>query len=281
MGEGFSAEIYRVLKDIIYRHSGIYLSPKEAGVIESRVGRRLQALGLESYARYVDLLLGAAGPDEIPALLDAVTVNYTSFFRDPAHFQRLTGEVLPEILARTTAGDPAPVRLWSAGCSSGEEPFSLAMCCAEELGGTAHHNLRILATDINRKVLGIARRAVYPADRLAGVPHNLAVKYLVRDAETPDGHLRIGPEVRRLVRFRRFNVLHDAPALRARLDVVFCRNVMMYFDQGTQSRLLANLARYLKPGGFLFIGDSDRAHPAPAGLTRLCVSVYRKPPGRP
>jgi len=269
-------EIIDFLRRLIYEHSGIQLGAREQGMLGSRVSRRVRELGLPSTWAYAERLRAREGNAEIPVLLDAATVNYTFFFREAAQFQTLAATVFPRLLEEREEGDGGPLRIWSAGCSSGEEPYSIAITLAEVAGDPERCAARILATDINRKVLRTGARGIYPADRFTHMPQEYRVKYLVRDRETREGHFRICEDLRRLVAFRRFNILRDAPPLRGRLDLIFCRNVMMYFDEPTKARLVAKFLRYLAPGGYLFIGETEVLEGGTAGFEGVGPSVYRR-----
>lgn len=263
---------FGALAAVIYEHSGIALTRKDEGVLKTRLARRLRALGLSSAEAYVAYLGGPDGAREVPALLDAVTINYTFFFRESQAFRHLTAEVLPRLRPRPEGG-PA-LTAWSAGCSSGEEPYALAMTLSEALGEAGR--FRVLATDLNRRVLAIAARGVYPLSRLTGVPQEYRYKYLTRDAETPEGCLRVSAELRAAVVFRRLNLLEEVRALRGAFDVVLCRNVMIYFDEPTKVRLLRLFHGSLRPGGHLFLGASESlsglAHP----FYPVAPAVYRR-----
>lgn len=270
-------ESYTFLRDVVRRHSGIHLTDREAGVLETRVQRRLRALGLATAAEYATYLRGPEGPGEIPALLDAVTVNYTFFFRENRQFQFLSAEVLPALLSRPDSLDREAIRVWSAGCSSGEEPYSIAICFVEAAGSAERCRLQLLASDLNRRALQTATRGIYPLDRLTAFPPEYRYKYLVRDAETPEGCLRLTGEIRRLVTFRRSNILSRVQPFRGDLDLIFCRNVMLYFDEGTRRRLLGSFRRGLRPGGHLFLGETETPSPAAgAGFDRVGPGVFRK-----
>ncbi len=270
------SEAFEFLRAVIYRHSGIFLSAKEAGVARSRLSRRLKQLGLASFPEYVALLQSAEGAREIPALLDAVTTNYTFFFREAEHFRLFTGEALPNALRRREREGSRTLRIWSAGCSSGEEAYSIAMAYADASGDPDRWDCRILATDINRKVLKLAMRAVYPEARLERVPQEYYYRYLTKDAETPEGCLRVCEEIRQLVVFRRQNILVEEPSFVAKFDFIFCRNVMIYFDPPTQSRLARTFAKCLARGGYLFAAPPDVMREVPHGLKELSANVYRK-----
>ena len=276
MTDSFDDAIFEFLANLVYRHSGILLSDKERGVLETRVARRARSLALPSFDAYRALLKSDRRRDEIPALLDAVTINYTYFFREESQFAALSAEVFPEIVARQEATGSDRVRVWSAGCSSGEEPYSVAIAFHEAVENAEWYDFQILATDINRRVLRTARHGSYPEDRLQQIPQEWRLKYLVRDADTAPGQLRISPEIRRHVRFRRFNLQADADPLTGQFDVIFCRNVMMYFAKPTQQKLLTRFRAVLPRGAYLCVGESDELDTTPPGFTRIGFGVFRR-----
>ncbi len=269
-------ETFRFLKELIYRHSGIHLTEKEAGVLQTRVSRRVRELELASPRAYAELLRGPLARDEIPELIDAVTINYTFFFREKAQFQALAATVLPALDAARQDDPARPLQVWSAGCSSGEEPYSIAISLAEVLGEGGLAGARVLATDINRRVLRIGTRGVYPIERFVHVPYEYRYKYLVLDGDTPAGCLRLSPELRQMVVFRRFNILRNAPPLHNNLDLIFCRNVMIYFDEPTKERLISRFRQYLRPGGYLFIGENEKLSGTGWGLEPCGPSIFRR-----
>ena len=276
MDDAFDDSVFEFLAKLVYSHSGILLTEKERGVLETRVGRRARELTLPSFAAYTKLLQSERRREEIPALLDAVTINYTYFFREDSQFSALSAEVLPAIVARREAEGSDRIRIWSAGCSSGEEPYSVAIAFHESVENAEWYDFQVLATDINRRVLRIARQGVYPEDRLENIPGEWRHKHLVRDSETPPGHLRISPEIRRRIRFRRFNLQRNTEPLKDQFDIIFCRNVMMYFDPPTQQALLGRFRSILPRGAYLFVGESDEMDAAPPGFTRISFGVFRR-----
>ncbi|GAB4268671.1 MAG: protein-glutamate O-methyltransferase [Deferrisomatales bacterium] len=277
MARQLDAQTFEILRELIYRHSGIRVTPKEAGPVAVRVGRRATALGFASPGEYARFVASPQGAAEVPALLDAVTVNYTFFFREPAQFRTLRARVFPQLLAARKRRGSRALRVWSAGCSSGEEPYSIAVSFAEAVGDPHRYDFRVLATDINRSVLKAARRAVYPVERLERFPQELFYKYWCRDEETPEGHLRLVEEVRRMAVFRRHNILREMESLRGELDLVFCRHVMIYFDRPARVRLVGSFARYLAPGGYLFLGESEELEDPDRRFRAAGKGVYRKP----
>jgi chemotaxis protein methyltransferase CheR len=274
MGE--SRDVFPFLRDLIYRHSGIHLTEKDRGVLSTRMGRRLQALSMRDTGEYLRFLQGGEGADEIPSLLDAVTINYTFFFRESQHFQYLTTEVLRRVVPARARDGGRRVRGWSAGCSSGEEPYSIAMTFAEAAGDLDRWDFRLLATDINRRVLRVGARGVYPLSRLTGVPGEYRYKYLVRDGDTPAECLRITEELRRAASFRRLNILEPISSMAGLFDFIFCRNVMIYFDDPTKERLVRNFHRCLAPGGYLFVGASESLSGIPHSFDSAAPSIYHK-----
>jgi chemotaxis protein methyltransferase CheR len=268
--------IFQYLRDLVYRHSGIHLSEGEQRMLESRINPRWADLGLSSAREDVDLLAGPRGRREISSLIDLVTVNHTAFFRENRQFQVLRAELLPRILAAKGRVGKAAVWAWSAGCSSGEEAYSMAVCLAEAENRGERSQDRVLGTDINRRVLRVAARGVYPAMRLTGFPEEYRYKYLLRDDSTPPECYRLCPEIRQMVSFRRLNSLSRVDSFRGRFDLIFCRNVISYFDERAMGKLAGNFFRALASGGFLFIGEKETLASGVHGLDRVAPSIFRK-----
>jgi len=259
LAEGAAAREYAFLprdfervRRLIYARAGIHLNDTKRNMVYSRLSRRLRALGIESFTVYLDRLENdpAFAAHEQQLFVNALTTNLTSFFREPHHFPRLA-----EFLR--ARGDGA--RLWCAAASTGEEPYSIAMTMIEALG--AEPSARLLATDIDTNVLATARAAVYRLDSARQCGDARLRRFFLRGRGSNEGMVRVRPEVARLVEFAPLNLLDETwPALRSfapLVDVVFCRNVMIYFDKPTQRRVLARIAQVLKPGGLLFVGHSE------------------------
>jgi chemotaxis protein methyltransferase CheR len=236
-------------------------------MLEARVRRRLRALGIEDYGTYCDLVMGKSGADEIVPLLDEVTTNKTDFFREANHLTYLVEQVLP-IMARRGVGTARELRVWSAGCSSGEEPYSIAMVLAE-----AGCRYSILATDICTEVLDHAQRAVYDLDRVDPVPRHLRFKYLLLNRGREQ--VRIIPELRAHVRFQRLNFLETPYELRDLFDVIFCRNVFIYFDRATQEGILHRFRDQLAPEGYIFLGHSESITGLNVPLVGVAPTIYQ------
>jgi chemotaxis protein methyltransferase CheR len=266
------------LADFIEHHCGIRMPPAKKVMVESRLRKRLRELGLAGFSEYCDRVLGAKeGDGELVHMIDAVTTNKTDFFREPQHFEYLVKAALPTLMREQGSGIRRPLMVWSAGCSSGEEPYTLAMVLAEVAERLPGFRYLLLATDICTKVLGKAKAAVYEEDRVEPVPPELRRKYLLRSKDREKRVVRIAPELRSLVRFRRLNFLDDDFGLREPIDVVFCRNVFIYFDRPTQEAVLHRFCRHLVPGGYVFLGHSETINGLRVPLVPVAPTVYRTP----
>lgn len=239
------ARITRLLHD----HAGIRMREGKEGLVRARLTKRLRKLGLTDFDAYLSFVEQEPGRKEFAEMIDALTTNKTSFLREVSHFDFLRDQIFP-----THKG---PLRIWSAGCSSGEEPYTLAMLCHESFGESAGRDVRILATDISHRVLGSAKAAVYPADHMSDVPAPWLTKYWARKAD-PAGRpvFEAQPSIRRLVHFAKLNLMEQWP-MKGPFDAILCRNVMIYFDKATQQQLVERYWGLLRPGGHLFVGHSE------------------------
>jgi chemotaxis protein methyltransferase CheR len=273
--ETISTRDYARLCDLIYRESGIHLSAEKKTMLEVRVKRRLKALNLASFVEYCESLFGRERPkDEILHLIDVVTTNKTDFFREPRHFDYLTAKALPDLIERNRTG--RPLLVWSAGCSTGEEPYTLAMVMSEFALTHAGFRFRILATDVSTTVLAKADRGVYSKEVISPVPGALTRRYFLRSRDPGSGQVRVAPELRRLVEFRRLNFMDADYGIFEKADAIFCRNVIIYFDRPTQERILGKLANHLLPGGYMFVGHSETLHDMDLPLAPVAPALYRK-----
>ncbi len=256
---------------LIYEHSGINLSPQKKDLLRARLGKRMRRLGVATFAEYLKILGEDASGREIVHLIDAVSTNVTYFFREAAHFEFLKRQVLPALVNGCRSGKIKRVRFWSAGCSTGEEPYSLVMTIEPFLGPDRLWDFKLLATDISTRALAQAKSGVYPLNSVKGLtPHQLSA-YFDRVGDT----VVVKPELRRLITFARVNLQQSYP-FSGPFDVIFCRNVMIYFDQATQQRLVNRFWDYLKPGGYLFIGHSENLSMIRHRFQYVCPAVYRK-----
>jgi chemotaxis protein methyltransferase CheR len=266
-GQSFAdptAEEFSEITRLLRRVAGVHLRPGKEQLVRARLGKRLRLLGLASYAEYVRILDDGRHTAELHFMIDALTTNKTSFFREPQHL-----EFLRALLRKGWAAD-RPLRIWSAGCSSGEEPYSIAIVLLEEKrdAGT-----RILATDISRRILAVARAGLYEAADISDVPRQLVHRHFVRAGEDGSRYEVTGP-ARSLVRFASLNLMDDWP-MRGPFDLIFCRNVMIYFDPATREQLVRRFLKILQPAGYLFVGHSESLFGAIDGLTYVQPAVYQ------
>jgi chemotaxis protein methyltransferase CheR len=260
---------------LIYREAGIALGTGKKIMLEVRVKRRLKDLNLSSYSQYCDYLFAGHAPKhEIVQLIDVVTTNKTDFFREPRHFNFLVDRVLQQ----PTSGDSAAGQflVWSAGCSTGEEPYTLAMILSEYRLAHPGFRFRILATDISTAVLAKAELGIYTSEAITPVQATLRMKYFLRSRDRASNRVRVSPELRRLVEFRRLNFMDADYGIAERADAIFCRNVIIYFDRPTQQRILRKLCDHLVPGGYLFVGHAETLHDMNLPVTPVAPAVYRR-----
>jgi chemotaxis protein methyltransferase CheR len=265
------------LSEFIYKTCGIKLPPAKRTMLEARLSKRLRALGMKGYDSYCDYLFSDSGMhEELVSMIDLVTTNKTEFFREAPHFEFLARKAIPDLIRRHGAGTQRPLFVWSAGCSTGEEPYTLAMVLSELVAVHPGFSFLVLATDISSRVLDAARNAVYDEERVAAVPDSLKRKYLLRGKNAKAGLYRIVPELRERVRFRRLNFMDGDFGMREPMDVIFCRNVVIYFDRPTQERLIRRFCGHLIDGGYLFMGHSETVHGMDLPVAPVAPTVYRK-----
>lgn len=266
--------IFERFSEFIKAELGIKMPTSKKTLLEARLQKRLRELCIGSHEEYCEYLFSPQGMEaELVHLVDVVTTNTTDFFREPKHFILLLERVLPALFAHRGAG--RRVNIWSAGCSSGEEPYTLAMILSEFARLNHGFTFNILATDISTQVLRMAVRAVYPESKIGPIPQDYRKRYLLRSKDRTRGLVRIGPEARNHVRFRRINFMEDF-SFDDQLDIIFCRNVVIYFDRQTQEKLFSKFCRKLLPGGYLFIGHSESLAGMALPLEPVAPTVYRR-----
>jgi len=259
---------FLAIGELVKHVAGIYLHAGKEGLVRSRLAHRLRALRLANFDEYLGYLEHDVSGTELSNMVDVITTNKTSFFREAEHFRFLQNYLLP-----LHAHAATPLSVWSAGCSSGEEPYTIAMVLRELLSIEQLSRCRVLGTDISSRILAKARQAVYRQDLLADVPPQLAARYFVRDRKS--GTAAVADDVRRLVRFARLNLMADWP-MSGPFHAIFCRNVMIYFDRDTQQRLVERFTELLAPGGFLFVGHSESLTPLRHELRYVQPAVYAR-----
>jgi chemotaxis protein methyltransferase CheR len=258
---------------LVHRHAGIHLTVHKKELVRARLMKVLRARSLESFQEYYDLVLADKSGAELACLLDALSTNLTAFAREPGHFQYLAQEVLPAW--RQGQGEPLRQTLWSAGCSTGEEPYTLAMILMDTFPGEDLSQVKIYASDLNTQVLTQAERGVYPFARMEPLPPEWRRRFFQKGVREQEGFVRVKPEVRRLVNFFRFNLMDPFP-FQEKMDVIFCRNVMIYFEKETQAKLVDKFFHCLRPGGYLFIGHSESLCNHRHQFTYVKPTIYRK-----
>jgi chemotaxis protein methyltransferase CheR len=265
------------LSEFIQASCGIKLPPVKRTMLEGRLRKRLHALGLGSFGKYCDYLFNGHGLEsEYVHMIDAVTTNKTDFFREPEHFDYLFAKVLPELLSDQGFGLRERLKVWSAGCSTGEEPYTLAMVLSEFAEQRPGFHFSIVATDICTEVLKKAQAGIYAHEKVAPIPMLLRKKYLLRSKDKEKDLVRIAPKLRAAVRFERLNLMAGDYRFDEPLGIVFCRNVIIYFDRPTQEQLLNRISQYLMTGGYLFVGHAESLHHMDLPLVQTATTVYRK-----
>jgi chemotaxis protein methyltransferase CheR len=272
----FTRSDFTTIARELYQRAGISLSDSKANLVYSRLVKRLRALKLGSFAEYCVLIASPEGADELGMMINALTTNVTRFFREPHHFEDLRDRVLAPAVSFLRQG--GRMRLWSAACSSGQEPYSMALTVLNLLPEAADLDVKILATDIDSRVLATAREGQYSDEAVEPVPAALRDRWMRRDAGPRPGW-RMGPEAQALITFKELNLIGDWP-MRGPFDAIFCRNVVIYFDEPTQERVWSRFIPLLKEDGRLYIGHSERVGYGVTGLASDGLTIYRRTGGR-
>lgn len=268
---------FQQFSSLIYHQVGIQLPPGKKTMLESRLHKRLKHLGFSSFEDYGNFVFTEEGQKaELVHLIDVVTTNKTDFFREPGHFHFLTQTTLPTLLRQRDVTSANPVRVWSAGCSSGEEPYTLAMVLEDFACQNRGFHYAILASDISTRILETARKAVYPEDRAADIALSIKKKYLLRSKDRCNPQVRICPELRAKIMFRRINFMNADFGIAEKMDIIFCRNVVIYFDKATQQALMGKFHRQLRPGGYLFLGHSENLNGIAVDFKSVGSTVYMR-----
>jgi chemotaxis protein methyltransferase CheR len=274
----FTEEDFDHIAKMLHDDAGIYLPEAKATLVYSRLAKRLRALGLESFRDYCTILTeeGGRGAGERQQMLAALTTNVTRFFREPHHFDHLKAKVLPPLLDAARRG--GRVRLWSAACSTGPEPYSIALTVLSLMPEAAQYDVRILATDIDPNVVAAGRRGVYRADAVEPIPQELRTRWMRRANDDGELAWSAGEEMRKLVSFRELNLIGPWP-MKGPFDAIFCRNVVIYFEDETQARVWQRFKPLLTPEGRLYIGHSERVNgPAASAFVSDGLTTYRFAP---
>jgi chemotaxis protein methyltransferase CheR len=267
-----SDDEFNKLRQFIHVHTGIALADHKRALVCARLANRLRHHQLGSYAEYYDLLTRRDHDEqELVELINAITTNKTDFFREAHHFQFLTDRVFP---AMRTANRKR-IRLWCAGTASGEEAYTLAITICEFFGSLAEWDIKVLATDIDTNVLERAESGVYSDEALEKIPPNLRDKYFLKGVSENEGYVRVKPQLQSFIRFRRLNLMDESWPMQGPFDVIFCRNVLIYFDKATQKKLLTHYAKLLRPEGYLMLGHAEVIHGFESMFEPVGHSIYQ------
>lgn len=268
----FSKEEFDKIRGIVKEHTGIVLAEGKQDMVYSRLSRRLRELRLPSFAEYLRHLK-KSDDNELLNFVNAITTNLTSFFREGHHFEYLKNELLPELMSLNQA--TRRIRIWSAGCSTGEEPYSIAMTIREVISEDSGWDVKILATDLDSNVLATGQKGVYPLNRVEGVAEHYKRKWMLKGKGDSADKIKIRTNLQSMIQFKRLNLIEPWP-VRGPFDFIFCRNVVIYFDKDTQRDLFYRYAEVLRPDGRLFIGHSENIFNVSDRFKLLGHTIYRR-----
>ncbi len=271
--------LFAKFQALIYQEAGIWLSTHKQALLTGRLARRLRFLGVSSMQEYYQLVTQTDQLHERAVMIDCITTNETHFFREVRHFDFLSQHVFPSWHQEATAGQRTThIRVWSAGCSSGEEPYSLAMLLLKHFPIEKGWNLEVLATDISTRILEKAREAVYPIEKMKDIPQEYLRAYMLKGRGEHKGIMKVSPELHRVVRFARVNLHADFYPIQGFFDLVFCRNVLIYFDQKSKEKVINGIVRHLSPSGLLFVGHSEHLAGISPSLRTVAPTVHARMP---
>lgn len=272
-----SKKDFNSLGKFIHGKVGIKMPDVKRGMIESRLRKRLTNLALDSFSDYCSFLFSPEGMDrELPHFIDAITTNKTDFFREPHHFSYMLEVALPDLVRRYQSGVGRKFTVWSSACSRGDEPYTLAMVLSEYARHIQGFDYSILATDISTRVLNTAVSGIYDKQIVDPVPMEYRKRYLLRSRDKSKNLVRIRPELRKKVVFRQLNLMDDDYGIRHNFDMIFCRNVIIYFDKPTTDRLMVKLCNKLVPGGYLFMGHSELLDCSHLPVVSVAPTIYKR-----
>lgn len=271
-----SSKEYQTVKSLIYQYAGIALTDFKQVMVQGRLNKRMRKLAIDSYGEYLDFLQDPSNSEEITHFINVLTTNKTDFFRESHHFDFLANTAFPIIEKQADATGEKRLRIWCSASSTGEEPYTLAMSVREYFGAAYGWDIKILASDIDTEVLKTAEAGVYHPDRVADLDARLLKKYFRRASKSPDADYEVNSTLRELITFRRLN-LHDSQwPINTMFDIIFCRNVMIYFDAPSQTKIISHFGDYLRKDGYLMIGHSESIYGLSDQFTLMGDTVYRK-----
>jgi chemotaxis protein methyltransferase CheR len=273
-----SDELFAKYRDLIYREAGIALTDSKKSLLVSRVAGRLRELGLTTFDEYFRHVEDPAATEERGRLLDRICTNETHFFRDPRQFLFLNDHVFPRLEAEAAHTGKKRVRAWSAACSTGEEPYSLAMALLHRFPTSAGWQVEVVATDLSNKVLAAARAALWPIDKAEDIPPHYRKQFMLRGTGSQTGKMKAGPEIRNVVSFNRMNLNESIYSVSGVFDFIFCRNVLIYFDRESKAKVVERLMTHLAPEGCLFLGYAETTTTITDRLVSIGPNVYARIP---
>jgi len=265
---------FQKFRNLVYQRAGINLHQGKKQLVQARLSKVLRREGLRSFQDYYELVLNDNTGNKLVDLLDRISTNHTYFFREKDHLDFLAETIIPNILNSSKGNGIKEIRLWSAGCSSGEEPYSIALKILDDGGLPPGITIKILATDLSTKVIETGSRGVYRDDKLRNITPAMKRKYFQKGKGRSEGFYRVIQPVRDMITFRKFNLMDPFP-FRRKFDVIFCRNVMIYFDRETQQRMVNKFTQYIKPGGYFIVGHSESLSGIRHNLQYIVPTIYR------
>jgi len=270
-----STEDFNKLSSFIYNESGIKMPPIKRIMLQSRLQKRLKELKMSSFKDYCNYIFSKEGlNNEIIHMLDVVSTNKTDFFREPVHFDFLTTNILPELVNASKSN--RNIKIWSAGCSSGEEPYTIAIVLFEFLEKYPNFDFSILGTDISTQILQKALDAVYKDERVEGIPFELKRKYFLKSKDRENPSVKMNAQLRAKVRFERMNFMENTYSIYDSFDIVFCRNVLIYFDRETQEKVISKICTKINTGGYFFLGHSESIMNMALPLRQIKPTIFQK-----
>lgn len=269
-----SEKDFQCFQQLIYRESGIWLSPAKTALLTGRIAKRIRHHGLKSFREYYRLVV--ENGDERIQMLDAISTNETHFFREPKHFELLRSTVFPEWVRKADMGRRVRrIRVLSAGCSTGQEPYSLAMALLHHFPPASGWEIEITASDLSTRVLEIAKKGIWPAEKMHEIPPEYLKAFMLRGFGEHAGKIKAGPEIRSLIQFYRVNLNESLHLFSGKFDLIFCRNVLIYFNAQSREQVVRRLASHLSDDGYFFVGHAESLHQMGDVLSTLVPTVYR------
>jgi chemotaxis protein methyltransferase CheR len=261
---------FKVFSALVYKESGIRLNDSKRALLVSRLSKRLRTLGLGTFREYYEQYLTSEDEGELIQMLDLISTNKTSFFREPVHFDFLKNQILPAL------SHLKQIKIWSSACSSGEEPYTIAMTLYDHVDNPNQWDFRVLASDLSTRVLARAQSGIYDLDQISEINPERAKLHFLKGSGQNEGTIKVKPHLQNMITFERINLMDEKYPIKYDLDLIFCRNVMIYFDRATQERLMNKFYNYLKPGGHLFIGHSETLQWLDHSFNYVAPTIYRK-----